>query len=566
MFLLLVGVALCASLVQSLAASETPKNLVFILLDDLGWSDLGFKGAEFKTPFLDSLAAPGGGAIELTAHYAHPICAPSRAALLTGQWPWRVGLDNVWAQLANRHMWESAPTLAGILQNAGWRAALAGKWHLGHGRRAQLPTQRGFAEFHGNLNGWAHQTRHAHCAPVAGLTRDAAIRARLGDGDALCFHDVFAAAGNASLEAVDGDFYYEQSLLEFGRAFLARSAADKKPFFLFYAMQTPHSPIVAPPAPALSAARWAECAHIAHAMRRAYCAQIQFADAAIAALARDLKSLDLWRDSVVVVANDNGGQRGDERRPGALWSGWARNLPLRGGKSSAFEGGVRTVALLAGGVVDAKLAAAGAVAEKYDKLFWIGDWLPTLLALLGRPELTPQSGIDGASHAANLFRAPVARRAVRVEVADIRNALESASWLRHRDWKLVVRPTKRDPRASEDAPGAYPDWDGAPWRRPPFLRFSPVADLMLFDLARDPLETTDLAPRFPHIAASMRARLADLLADAVERDRYGQWPSPLVADPRNLQKCVRDGMFGVYEHEIVDDGVTTDDILRRLFD
>jgi arylsulfatase A-like enzyme len=126
-------------------AADTPQsrpNIIYFLADDLGWGDVGWHGSEIKTPKLDRLAAAGA---RLEQFYVQPVCSPTRAALLTGRYPMRhglqVGVVRPWAQyglpLAER-------TLPQALKEVGYESAIVGKWHLGHVKPEYLPTRRGF--------------------------------------------------------------------------------------------------------------------------------------------------------------------------------------------------------------------------------------------------------------------------------------------------------------------------------------------------------------------------------------------------------------------------------------
>ncbi len=131
-------------------ASAKPDILV-ILADDLGWADVGWHGSEIKTPVLDKLAKAGA---RLEQFYVLPVCSPTRAALMTGRYPMRHGLQSgvvrPWAQyglpLAER-------TLPQALKESGYATAICGKWHLGHFQNAYLPTRRGFDHQYGHYNG-----------------------------------------------------------------------------------------------------------------------------------------------------------------------------------------------------------------------------------------------------------------------------------------------------------------------------------------------------------------------------------------------------------------------------
>jgi len=144
--------SILASHRMSLAQKSTSKpNIVFIIADDLGFKDVGYRGSEIKTPNIDRLAATG---TRLEQFYVQPVCSPTRSSLMTGRYPMRYGLQvgvvRPWAQhglpLEER-------TLAQALKEAGYATAICGKWHLGHLNSKYLPTSRGFDHQYGHYNG-----------------------------------------------------------------------------------------------------------------------------------------------------------------------------------------------------------------------------------------------------------------------------------------------------------------------------------------------------------------------------------------------------------------------------
>ena len=141
------------------AEQSTKPNIVYILADDMGWKDVGFHGADIKTPTLDQLAS--GGA-RLEQMYAQPMCTPSRAALMTGRYPHRYGLQLVVIPSAGRY---GLPTdewlLPQALKEAGYNTAIIGKWHLGHADKKFWPKQRGFDEQYGPMLGEIDYYTHA---------------------------------------------------------------------------------------------------------------------------------------------------------------------------------------------------------------------------------------------------------------------------------------------------------------------------------------------------------------------------------------------------------------------
>ena len=158
MIKILSGLVFALCLLAKSAAAQPP-NIVLIIADDLGREDCGFMGGKvIKTPCLDALAAKGA---ILDAHYVQPVCSPTRAALMTGRYPMRhglqVGVVRPWAQYG---LPLGETTLAEVLQRKGYQTAIVGKWHLGHFQPAYLPTKRGFHHQYGHYNGAIDYNSH----------------------------------------------------------------------------------------------------------------------------------------------------------------------------------------------------------------------------------------------------------------------------------------------------------------------------------------------------------------------------------------------------------------------
>src|SRR3954469_14519348 len=128
------------------AKAAAPPNVVFIYCDDLGYGDLGCYGSSNRTPHIDRLGAEGARFTQFYA--ANPVCSPSRAALLTGRYPTRVGVPNVLMPVDKTGLAETERTLAELLKPQGYKSMIIGKWHLGH-QPQMLPTNRGFDEYFG---------------------------------------------------------------------------------------------------------------------------------------------------------------------------------------------------------------------------------------------------------------------------------------------------------------------------------------------------------------------------------------------------------------------------------
>ena len=205
-------------LVTPASAAKQP-NILYFLADDLGFSDLGCFGGEIRTPTLDALAS---GGVRLTQFYNTGRCCPSRAALLTGQYPHRVGLGHMTTNDLGRPGYrgvvsDDAQTIAQVLAPAGYRCFMSGKWHLG----TPDPTQNGFEEFYGTL----------------------VSAKRFFDSD----HLVRFPKGRKARQYPEGKFYATDAVTDHALEFLKLAReTPAKPWFLYLAFNAPHFPLHAP--------------------------------------------------------------------------------------------------------------------------------------------------------------------------------------------------------------------------------------------------------------------------------------------------------------------------------
>lgn len=149
LFAVVMLVACCVR--DSVAQAADAPHIVVIVADDLGNADLGYRGSQIATPQIDALAR---GGVRLEAYYGLPVCTPARAALMTGRYPMRHGLQTL-VIFPNHHygLPTDEVTLPQALREVGYSTAMVGKWHLGHADRKFWPNNRGFDHFYGNVVG-----------------------------------------------------------------------------------------------------------------------------------------------------------------------------------------------------------------------------------------------------------------------------------------------------------------------------------------------------------------------------------------------------------------------------
>ena len=308
-----VATLLCAPLAVLPAADSVPAkpNILVILSDDHGYADVGFQGCkDIPTPNLDRLASQG---LRCTNGYvSHPYCSPSRAGLMTGRYQARFGWEHNPPYKPNDHNEGVALTekfLPEFLKAAGYATGWVGKWHLGAAQEF-LPENRGFQETFGFLSG-----AHKYLDWIPDPTEKG--------GESLPIMQ--------NGKAVDLKEHLTVAFGHKGADFVRRHKAE--PWFLYLAFNAPHSPNQPTPE------RLARFASIADPVRRAYAAQVSLLDDAIGETLSAVRETGQDRRTLVFFFSDNGSPFGDGNGGSKPCGGV--NAPLRDGKHSVYEGGVR---------------------------------------------------------------------------------------------------------------------------------------------------------------------------------------------------------------------------------
>lgn len=409
--------ALFSAKAQAQAANKP--HILYILADDLGWADLGYRGSDIATPNIDRLAATG---VKLEEFYAQPMCTPTRAALMTGRYPLRYGLQmGVIPSGASYGLATDELTLPQALKSAGYRTALVGKWHLGHADRKYWPRQRGFDSFYGALIGEIDHFQHSSHGVVDWFRDNERVIESGYDGD------LFAQEASRLIGSHDAD----------------------TPLFLYLAFTAPHTPLQAPKA-------WLDrYAHIADPNRRAYAAMVSAMDAHVGEVLAALDKRGMRKDTLIIFHSDNGGTRnkmfvGEGAVGGDLP---ASNGPFREGKGTLYEGGVRVDAIINWPVRVRPGTAQGP--------FHVVDMLPTLAGVAGASlsGAKPLDGVDIWPSIRARTKSPRSGVVLNVEL--------SQGSVREGDWKLVWLPTlppqvqlfdlSSDPSELRDISASHPE-------------------------------------------------------------------------------------------------------------
>jgi len=391
-----VAVAMTACGWTTAAAEQQARqpNIIHIVADDLGWKDVGFNGLEdFATPRIDALAAEGA---VLSQFYVQPMCTPTRAALMTGRYPYRYGLQTaVIPSVSDYGLDLEEYLMPQTLKDAGYRTAIIGKWHLGHADRKYWPRQRGFDYQYGALIGELDYFTHEEHGKIDWFRDNEQVKEE---------------GYTTTLIGDDAVRYIEQQ-------------DGSAPFYLYLTFNAPHTPYQAPQE------YIDQHADIADPTRRVYAAMIHSLDDNIGRVVDALEKKGLRDNTLIVFHSDNGGTHNP------MFAGVMADVskikipcdngPYRDGKGSLFEGGTKVCAFanwpgrIPSGRVDALMHAV--------------DLFPTFAHVAGATteKSKPLDGLNVWESIAG--NAPSPRQDVIYNIEPFRAAI------REGDWKLIWR-------------------------------------------------------------------------------------------------------------------------------
>lgn len=431
-------------------------NIVLILADDLGARDLACDGADYhETPCIDKLASEG---IRFTQAYAPaPVCTPTRASILTGKHPARLQMT-IWSEgsingpsdrkLLQAKSLHDLPleeiTLAEHLQQAGYLTAAVGKWHLGGA--AHYPETQGFDVGIAGTHWGAPET---FFFPYRGA-------GRFGSEFRYVPHLEFGRVGE----------YLTDRLTDEAIRVIDFAAASKRPFFLYLAQHAPHTPIEAKPDEVAYFERKLN-ATFRH-RNPTYAAMIKSLDASVGRIRARLESLDIDSNTLMIFTSDNGGYIGQDR---ARSMPVTTNAPLRSGKGSLYEGGLRVPLIM-------RRAGENRAGQTREQPIVLTDLFHTILRQAGiEPQSSwPTDGLD-LSNLLHDSNAALPRNEFYFHYPHYYHAprMTPASAVRSKQWKMI--------------------------------EYFEDSQVELFDLNLDPHEESDLSTQYPRQIERLRKLL-----------------------------------------------------------
>lgn len=370
-----------AVLTSSLHAAEAPQpNIVFLLIDDLGYADCGFNGGkDIATPNIDKLAHEGA---IIDSHYVQPVCSPTRSALMTGRYATHTGVYTIVRPHTTWGLPLKERTLANALHDAGYETAITGKWHLGEFEHSYLPTARGFDHQYGHYFGNIDYFTH------------------IRDGS----HDWHRDDVEVKEEG------YSTHLITREACKLIAGKDKAKPLFLYVPFNGVHSPLQVPDNYLLPYASM-------KGPRQKLAGMLAAVDEAIGKIVDALQTSGLRDNTLIVFSSDNGGPK-----PGM-------NTPLRAYKGTIYEGGVR-------GCAFANWPGHVPSGVHVKEPMHVIDWYPTLIHLAGG-KLEQSTPLDGKDVWPMLTQgAPSPHDAILSVQSPERAAVRIG------DWKLLMNATE----------------------------------------------------------------------------------------------------------------------------
>ena len=403
-------------------AADNKPNIVHIVADDLGWKDVGFNGCtDIKTPNIDALAA--GGA-KFTQFYVQPMCTPTRAALMTGRYPFRYGLQTMVIPSVSGYGLDTNEWLMPqCLKEAGYKTAIIGKWHLGHGDKKYWPKQRGFDYQYGAMIGELDYFTHDE-------------------------HGVLDWFRDNEPVKEEG---YTTTLIGKDAAKLIEGHDIATPLYLYLTFNAPHTPYQAPKE------YEDRYSNIKDPTRRTYAGMVACLDDEIGRVVAALDKKKMRENTLIVFHSDNGGTR--SAKMAGVMADMSKvklpcdNGPYKEGKGTVYEGGTRVCALANW---PGKIKA-----QTVDGLIHAVDLYPTFASLAGAStaKCKPLDGVNIWDTIAQGKSSP------RSEI--VYNIEPFRAGLRQGDWKLVWRASlpssvelynlAQDPYEQKDLAAANPE-------------------------------------------------------------------------------------------------------------
>ncbi|KAL5255076.1 hypothetical protein ACHWQZ_G014492 [Mnemiopsis leidyi] len=392
-------------------------HVLLLIADDLGWADVGWHSSDISTPYLTGLAKDG---IILRQFYSQPICTASRAALFTGRYPFKLGLQG------SRPILAGAPgslpldmkLLPELMKKDGYKTHLVGKWHLGFETIRHTPVMRGFDTFTGFYNGM--QDYYTHTTSGFDTVN--------GTGGYDMRRDYLDPEGNPVIDNIlwganrtYNNYLFTEEAIKIIEDHSVRH--EEEPLLLVMSYPNPHSPIQVPD----EFVNFQENSNIENSFRKTYAGLVYAMDCSVANITTALKEKDMFDDTIVIFISDNGGSLTSVNQSVVTPTG-SSNYPLRGDKGTLWEAGSRVPAFISGRNVPK--------GQILDEMVHITDIYPTLISYLNLDGDYVSHDLDGSDQS-KLLKMESKETAHEYFIYDIDPVYEQAA-IRYGKWKLIL--------------------------------------------------------------------------------------------------------------------------------
>ena len=482
---MLLAMVLLVSYTITITNAADKPHIVYVLVDDWGWANVGYHRdpptKEIDTPNIDSLVK---GGLELDQFYAYQFCSPSRSSLMTGRFPIHVNDQNF--NIANYNPKDPVSGYAGIprnmtgiatkLKEAGYATHMVGKWHAGGATPDHIPTGRGFDTSFGYLCGvndyFTEIFQSCGKTPIVNLW----------DSD----------KPGTGLNGTGPD-HYEEALFEERLMQIVTNHDPSTPLFLYYPAHLVHAPLEVPD-------RYVKkFDFIDDQARQNYSAMVKYLDDLIGNLTSALKQRGMWDNLLFVTSADNGGP---------LES--ANNYPMKGGKFSDWQGGIRVNAFVSGGYLPEKMRG-----QKTDGYIHLTDWYATFCYLAGVDPTDEEAAKAKLPPIDSMNMWPLISgensTSPRTDIPASHNTLISG------DYKIITGTLRYSIYTGPQFPNKTST---------PKVIHTPYdcGDGCLFNIKQDPDEYNNLAKTMPDMLKTMQKKLQDYQATYFNPDRGSESP------------------------------------------
>eukprot|EP01084_Bolivina_argentea_P151768 264872_1 len=470
--------------VSCLSSSISKPNILFILVDDLGWFNVGYHANEhnmyeISTPNIDYLRNNG---LELHRHYTYFICCPSRSSFHSGRLPVHVTLMNTWP---NAGIPQHMTTIGSKMKEIGFNTHYFGKWDVGTASFTLLPKNRGW------------DTSLIYLGPGTSYFTQSVSYCEY-DNNLSDFWEHNNSYNGPAYEYMNDykytDYYFADRVIE--QIEISSNSIDSQPFFMVYSSHIAHTSYEIPPEYlTIYGNDEDECSNLNNCRSR-YQSMVSWFDESIGNITNKLHTKGLWENTLIIFASDNGGSLSSESA--------ANNFPLRGGKDTVWEGGIRTTAFVSGGWNGLPNERRGQI--EYGMIH-ITDWYSTFIEMFNGNSFDETAAQYNLPPIDSLNMWPMISGQVTISPRT-QYIIDSTAIIQN-EWKLIYSNDKI----------SHSSWTGIIYPNSSSIHNWPeqkedCSNGCLFNIIEDYTEHNDVSNKYPHIVNQLIKQIE------IEKDNF----------------------------------------------